>query len=84
MFINKVVSTLTWCMSLFLTAYTQQDSMRFSTGNYTGISSIFFHSANIANNHDRRDVNISGVSAKISSDLAKFKLNDLEKSFRRR
>ena len=80
MFINKVVSTLAWCMSLFLRANAQQDSMGFSTRNYTGISSVVFHSVNIANNHNRRDVNISGVNAKISSDQAKFKLNDLEKS----
>ena len=81
MSMTKVVSTLALCLSFFLTAHAQQDLAGFRTGNYTGVNGVFFNPASIANNHYRWDVNIAGVSANVSNNQAKFRLNDLGDSF---
>lgn len=58
-----------------------QDYTGYRTGNYTGVNSVFFNPANIADSRYRWDVNLVSVSALGGNNQASFKLKNLSESF---
>lgn len=58
-----------------------QDYTGYRTGNYTGVNSVFFNPANIADSRYRWDVNLISVSVLGGNNQASFKLKNLSESF---
>lgn len=58
-----------------------QDFPGYRAGNYSGVNSVFFNPANIADSRYRFDVNLFSINVMAGNDQASFKLKDLTKSF---
>lgn len=59
-----------------------QDFAGYRTGNYTGVNSVFFNPANIADSRYRWDVNLVSISTLVGNNKASFNLKDLGNSFK--
>ncbi|HEX8461989.1 MAG TPA: DUF5723 family protein [Segetibacter sp.] len=58
-----------------------QDFPGYRAGNYTGVNSVFFNPANIADSRYRFDFNLFSVSSNIGNDQASFSLKNIGNSF---
>jgi hypothetical protein len=67
-------------LSIIVTTYAQ-DFSGYRSGNYTGVNSVFFNPANIADSRYRFDINLFSVSATVGNNQASFSLKDISKSF---
>ena len=70
----------------FITLFTSvsanaQDYSGYRSGNYTGVNSVFFNPANIADSRYRFDINLFSVNATVGNNQASFSLKDIGKSF---
>jgi hypothetical protein len=76
--LRKTIVPVLVCSSLSGFA---QDYTGYRTGNYTGVNSVFFNPANIADSRYRWDVNLISVNALGGNNQASFKLKNLSESF---
>jgi hypothetical protein len=58
-----------------------QDFTGYRSGNYTGVNSVFFNPANIADSRYRFDFNLFSVSTNVGNDQASFNLKNIGNSF---
>lgn len=58
-----------------------QDFPGYRSGNYTGVNSVFFNPANIADSRYYFDVNLASASTMAANDQASFRLSDISESF---
>lgn len=58
-----------------------QDYTGYRTGNYTGVTGVFFNPANIADSRYRWDLNLVSVNVLGGNNQASFKLKNLSESF---
>ncbi|MFT3826984.1 MAG: DUF5723 family protein [Chitinophagaceae bacterium] len=68
-----------WVMCLLIAGQhvMAQDFPGFRTGNYTGVNSVFFNPANIADSRYRWDVNLVSISTLMGNNQAAFRLKDI-------
>lgn len=76
--LRKMIVPVLGCSSL---AGFAQDYTGYRTGNYTGVNSVFFNPANIADSRYRWDVNLISVNALGGNNQASFRLKNLSESF---
>lgn len=72
---------LTVLSLFFIVCLHAQDFSGYRSGNYTGVNSVFFNPANIADSRYRFDINLFSVSATVGNNQASFSLKDISKSF---
>ena len=77
---RKNLSALLLSMSIFSAAQSQ-DFSGYRTGNYTGVNSLFFNPANIADSRYRFDFNLFSVGASVANDKATFTLKNFSNTF---
>jgi hypothetical protein len=70
---------LSFCLSCIAIA-NAQDFLGIRTSNYSGVSSVFYNPANIADSRHRWDFNLVNAGATIGNNKASFKLSDLGKT----
>jgi hypothetical protein len=58
-----------------------QDFPGYRAGNYTGVNSVFFNPANIADSRYRWDFNLFSVSTFVGNNQASFNIDNVTKSF---
>jgi len=58
-----------------------QDFPGYRSGNYTGVNSVFFNPANIADSRYYFDVNLVSASTMAANNQASFRLSDISESF---
>lgn len=59
-----------------------QDFPGYRSGNYTGVNSVFFNPANIADSRYRWDINLVSISTLVGNNKASFNLKSLGDSFK--
>lgn len=72
---------LFFLVALSIATTSAQDFSGYRSGNYTGVNSVFFNPANIADSRYRFDFNLVSAGVHVGNNQASFKLKNISNSF---